>query len=210
MVCERSSRFLLWACVLACVSTFGVGCDDEAQAESLRDPDAGEPLPDAATTRDAANLDAEIAPGLDGSSVVDANGDAADSVDVDEDAGIYDDAGIDEGTIEPKSLEIEGTWQSSYGTESIASDLWGDRSVVSYDNAANYAITQNPADAMYGPSKFNKVAWTEIQDGGFYYCWVDFSRDTAEEARDTTNTADASDPANGGCGGFSWTRLDAQ
>jgi hypothetical protein len=108
------------------------------------------------------------------------------------------------------SIEIEGTWQSNFGdTEIIDSERWGALAILEYDNAENYAITQNPADFEWGPNLFNKSVWTEIQDGSFYYCLVDFSRDTADEARNTTNTADASDPESGGCGGFEWTRLDA-
>jgi hypothetical protein len=107
-------------------------------------------------------------------------------------------------------IEIEGEWLSNFGgTESIDSDTWGG-AVVEYDNQDNYAITQNASDAQYNPSLFNKLVWTEIEDGSFYYCFVDFGLATAADARNTAMTTDDSDPENSGCGGFSWTRLDAQ
>jgi hypothetical protein len=109
-----------------------------------------------------------------------------------------------------REIEIAGTWMSSFGdTEVIDSERWGSATIVEYDNRKNFAITQNPEDDDWNPSKYNKIVWTDVEDGSFYYCWVDFALDTAEEARNTTETADASDPESGGCGGFSWTRLKA-
>ena len=50
--------------------------------------------------------------------------------------------------------------------------------------------------------------WIEPDaDGTFYYCTEVISADTAEEAWADLATSDASDPDNGGCGGFPWTKL---
>jgi hypothetical protein len=70
-------------------------------------------------------------------------------------------------------------------------------------------VTQNPEDSEWDPSKYSKIVWTEIADDfSWYYCIVDFGKDTAEEARDSEQTADDSDPASQGCGGdFSWTKM---
>jgi hypothetical protein len=107
-------------------------------------------------------------------------------------------------------IEIAGTWMSNFGfTETISSDAWGVTAVIKYDNSQNVAITQSPPDDMFNPDKFNKIVWTEIAGDQFYYCYVDYGRDTAEDAENTTNTADATDPENGGCGGFAWTRMNA-
>lgn len=119
------------------------------------------------------------------------------------------------------TLEITGTYDNNFGgTETIAEESWtmefpdSDpvvQALAEYDNDANYAVTQNPADAEYSPSKFNKNVWTEPDgDGSFYYCTVAFGEDSAEAAANTDQTADDSDPANGGCGGAPWTLLTPQ
>ena len=106
-------------------------------------------------------------------------------------------------------IEIGGNWADNYGgTPSVSHAAWGTQTVVEFDNAANSAVTQNASDDMWNPSKFNKVVWTEMRDGTFFYCTVDFGKDTAAEAEASTNTADDTDPGNSGCGGmFAWTQM---
>ena len=60
---------------------------------------------------------------------------------------------------------------------------------------------------MFSPDKFNKLVWTDLMNGETWYCTVDFGKDTADEAENTTNIADANDLDGMGCGGFSWTKL---
>ena len=113
-------------------------------------------------------------------------------------------------------LEILGSWKSNYDAlEKIDATSWTSTSsgvtttysMVKFDNEANMVITQNASDASYDPDKFNKVVWTDIVEDTFYYCMVDYSQETAELAETSTVSADASDPENSGCGGFSWTQL---
>ena len=106
-------------------------------------------------------------------------------------------------------LEIVGPWWTSFGFgETVTSTAWNAQSIISFDNDKNVAITQNADDDMWNPSKFNKVVWTEMRDGTFFYCTVDFGKDTAAEAEASTNTADDTDPGNSGCGGmFAWTQM---
>jgi hypothetical protein len=112
------------------------------------------------------------------------------------------------GKEESGPIEVAGSWASNFGFDEEISDVsWGGATVISYDNDENFAVTQQPADDMFNPSKFSKVVWTEPAEGRFYYCTVDFGLATAAEAEASTKTADASDPATGGCSGFSWTRL---
>jgi len=116
--------------------------------------------------------------------------------------GCGDDA-VDQGPI-----EVGGTWASNFGFDETISDTgWGTAAIISFDNSKNFAITQQPADDMFNPSKFSKVVWTEPELDRFFYCTVAFGLATADEAEASTKSADASDPANGGCGGFSWTKL---
>lgn len=104
-------------------------------------------------------------------------------------------------------IEIAGSFTSPFGMETISSHLWGTATVHAYDNGENWALTQWPSDDMYNPDKFNRVVWTEPTSGSFHYCIVDFGRDTLEQVETSTQTADASDPENGGCGSFPWTAL---
>lgn len=115
-------------------------------------------------------------------------------------------------------IEIAGTYDSNFDTvETISEISWKvesndypttDSPIIDYDNADNWVVTQNPDDAEYSPGKFNKIVWTEPgADGAFYYCTVDYGQDSAEAAQNTDNTADDSDPANGGCAGMAWTYL---
>ena len=107
-------------------------------------------------------------------------------------------------------IEVTGSWSSPWSDEDISSQSWNGNAVIEYDNATNVAITQSPADDPYTANKFSKIVWTEIASDAFWYCTVDFGKDTADEAKNTVNVADDSDPANSGCGGFSWTELTAK
>jgi len=107
-------------------------------------------------------------------------------------------------------IEIQGTYNSSFGgMETITSTVWNGTPITSYDNDTNFAITQNPANSMFGASLFNKIVWTEKAGNSFYYCFVDFGQPTALAAETSTQTANASMPDTTGCGGFSWTKLTA-
>jgi hypothetical protein len=118
----------------------------------------------------------------------------------------------DEDDVVADALEVAGTWQSMWGSEEIGAqvgDAWGSATLIEFDNEAKYAILQNPPDAEWNPDAYSRVVWTEPEDGSFFYCTVAFGLETLEEARESTATADATDPESGGCGDFEWTRLDA-
>jgi len=111
-------------------------------------------------------------------------------------------------------IEVAGTWTSPFSDdgELVSDTQWGTPDfmvdVVSFDNDANFAVTQNLATADYAPSKFNKNVWTEPDATGFYYCTVAFGLDTADAAAAAdASVADASDLEGAGCGGFAWTHL---
>lgn len=105
-------------------------------------------------------------------------------------------------------IELVGTWTTNFATEEvITAEKWGPQTIVSFDNAGNVAFTQNPADDKYGPSKFSKQVWTEPKAGVFYYCTVDYGKDSLALAKASTLVADDKDPDNSGCGGFGWTKM---
>jgi hypothetical protein len=132
--------------------------------------------------------------------------------------------GGDDDAAEPANtstgIEIDGSWTASVsgteiGTEIIDDDGWTVGSSVSviadYSNAENVAVTRNPDDAEFSPGKYNRIVWTDIADGAFYYCTTDFGLDTVEDAQAAETTPDPSDPDNSGCGGtFPWTKLTRQ
>ncbi len=105
-------------------------------------------------------------------------------------------------------FELIGTWATPYGTDDVITQtMWNKAKIVEFDNAANLGFTQEPADDPYNPNKFNKVIWTEPKNNSFYYCIVDYGKDSLALAKASTLTADASDPDNKGCGGsFPWTK----
>ena len=106
------------------------------------------------------------------------------------------------------TFPLIGTWTSNFGsTEVITSTSWNGSRLVEFDADAFVAYTQNPADASFGPNEFNKIEWIGLTDNSFYYCFVDFGLATLDAAKSSTQTADASDPDNSGCGGFGWTKL---
>ena len=113
---------------------------------------------------------------------------------------------------DPEALEIVGDWTSQFSSESITEDLWDQggfvTTIASYDNAENWAVTQNADDAEFSPSAYNKTIWTEPTEDGFAYCTVAFGIATQEEAEAAaTDAADASDLEGEGCGGFAWSIL---
>jgi hypothetical protein len=107
-------------------------------------------------------------------------------------------------------LEIAGTWQGGFGTETITETTWtsgmGTVAIARYDNGKNLALTQNSATDKYNPSKWNRVVWTGPTATSFSYCTVAFGLDSLALAEASTLTADPASPDQG-CGGFPWTAL---
>jgi hypothetical protein len=118
-------------------------------------------------------------------------------------------------------FEIVGVYKSNFGANmTITEESWTTSTeefgsnvaaIDSFDNAQNFVITQNAADAAYSPGAFNKIVWTEpTDDGSFYYCTVAFGLATAEEAKSSGEAPDDSDPSSGGCANAPWTKLTPQ
>ncbi|MEM6532992.1 MAG: hypothetical protein AAF654_10225 [Myxococcota bacterium] len=108
-----------------------------------------------------------------------------------------------------EALEIEGVWLSNFSTtDTITSTMFNSQTIISFSNSENFAITQNPPDDAFFPDKFSRIVWTEPANDTFFYCTIDFGLDTAAEAENSPNVADATDPETMGCGTFPWTRLE--
>ncbi len=117
-----------------------------------------------------------------------------------------DAAGGDVGTA-AQAVEVAGEWESDFGAEAIDADIWGFAELVEFDNDANRAVTRVPDDSEFSPGTYSVNVWTAIADDAFWYCTVAFSLETIDDARASEATADATDPATGGCGDFAWTQL---
>jgi hypothetical protein len=107
-----------------------------------------------------------------------------------------------------KELEIVGEYDDNFGGEQIITEKdWNGSSIVGYDNDENVVYTQFSDDDQFNPNKFAKTVYTEPKSGSFYFCMVEFSLDSLDEAKQSTASADDSDPDTSGCGGeFAWTK----
>ena len=119
-----------------------------------------------------------------------------------------------------ETISIEGTWSNDSETyvitnESLSSTtVWGDETygpynynITQYSNTEMYIIASSEADEN-GDFAWNRFDWT-MSDDTLFICNIVFDAVTEEDALAAT-PADSSDPANGGCGGFSWSALTAQ
>jgi hypothetical protein len=112
----------------------------------------------------------------------------------------------------PMGLEVIGEWSDNFGgMTTITAEKWGADALIEFDNAANIAIVQAPADAMFGANQFSRHRWTEPKNGVFYLCTEVFGKATAAAAKMDPATSDATNPEAGGCGGqFPWTKMTAK
>ena len=73
-------------------------------------------------------------------------------------------------TLMREPLAIAGSWASEFSEETITSQNWdsgfGVSAVRDWDNADQWVVTQNAADAEFGPNTFNAVlgAWRRRHD----------------------------------------------
>jgi hypothetical protein len=129
-------------------------------------------------------------------------------------------------------IEIAGTWlNTDFGqteTDLIDDETWSSdfggaptvASITEFSNSERYAVRKAPKDAAFNPGTFDRVVWTKPTEGVFYYCTVIYGCATAALTEhgdgDTSTTTckvasvDDSDPENGGCASFPWTKLTAQ
>ena len=119
-----------------------------------------------------------------------------------------------EPATEVEELSIVGVWDDGYGgTYDITSEMitnWGAIfHITQYSNEDLYIIAQNDENNEYNPSLWSRFDWTIDADSNLYLCQTAYDAAT-EEAALGTEAADATDPANSGCGGFSWSSLTAQ
>ncbi|MEC8052918.1 MAG: hypothetical protein VX210_19140 [Myxococcota bacterium] len=120
-----------------------------------------------------------------------------------------DDETDDSTTVE--DLALAGKYVDSWGTEhEISNDVWLQGSsayhISAYDNETGTIIAQNDASNAYNPDLWSRFDWAYVADK-LWYCQTAYAAES-EEAALATEAADATNPAEEGCGGFSWTQLN--
>ena len=167
-----------------------------------KDGDSG----DDGTTADGADGADGTADGADGTADgADGTADGADGADGSDgsDGGGEDD------------LAIAGSWTDGFGGDHvITNETWssyGGSSVFNiskYDNDTYLVLAQNDASNEYFPELWSRFDWTTDSMGQLWYCQTAYDAESEEAATNAT-PPDATDPATGGCSGFSWSSLTA-
>ena len=105
-------------------------------------------------------------------------------------------------------LEIKGDWHTSYDENvTLTTFVWrSTETLIRHHNEDNWAISRVADDAEWNPGTFSKHVWTEVEEGTFWLCTVGFGFESVEEAIADTTEADATNPAESGCGAFGWTQ----
>ena len=116
-------------------------------------------------------------------------------------------------TLMREPLAIAGSWTSEFSEETITSQSWdsgfGVSAVRDWDNAEQWVVTQNAADAEFGPNTFNAVFWALGDGGTIYHCTGSFGHETLDAALTSlSERPDATQPEASGCGDFAWTKLE--
>ena len=122
-----------------------------------------------------------------------------------------------EPTEEPvETHELIGRYRDNYGMPHAISNTawyqpssgWGDAlfHITQFNSEEDFIIAHNDEEIAQGNGgQWSRFDYTE-KDGKLYYCQIAYNEDT-EEAALAVTTADRTDPANSGCGTFSWTEL---
>ena len=74
-----------------------------------------------------------------------------------------------------------------------------------HSNRQGWMIAQNHENNSWNAGLFSRFDWVDHEDQQ-YFCQTTYDAMTAKEALETV-AADASDPANGGCGFSSWSAM---
>jgi len=128
-------------------------------------------------------------------------------------------------------LEINGKWKDNWNTyhyiyaeKNAFSGLHGfwegliNRVIVEFDNNTKTLYVKginepswadcngNGTNGQSGVECYSRIVWTKYNND-YYYCEIVYNKGSLEQAKSDPTTADSSNPASGGCGGFSWTKF---
>ena len=111
-------------------------------------------------------------------------------------------------------LEIAGNYMDNFGSShTITQTEWDDGfgifHILTYSNAADFLVARNDSGNAFNPDLFSRFNWVFFQND-LYYRQSPNDAPTEAEAG-ATDTADRTDPPNGGCGlpdfDFPWSLL---
>ena len=106
-------------------------------------------------------------------------------------------------------FKLIGSYQTSDGElRHISTFWWGDKRVAGFDNDKKTAWLENRDDAADMPGKFSRLVWSTVGKTT-WVCATDTGLSDLDAAQNAATTADSSDPANSGCKGKPWTKMDA-
>ena len=109
-------------------------------------------------------------------------------------------------------LEWQGSWTDEWKQAyAVASDSvsvgTSTFAVAQYDSSADFLVAQNGSANEYNPDLWSRFDWTYVGND-LYVCQSAYDAADEQSAVDAP-AADASDPANSGCGGdFAWSKLN--
>ncbi|MBO4712172.1 hypothetical protein J5681_09720 [bacterium] len=132
--------------------------------------------------------------------------------DTDTDMDTDTDADTDTDTEKPvEKHELIGRYNDAWGYSHIISNTawfsYGDSlfHITQFNNEKDFIITHNDATHPWAPDKWSRFDYTE-KDSKLYFCQITYTAETEDEAL-AADTADRTDPANSGCGEYSWSEL---
>lgn len=112
---------------------------------------------------------------------------------------------------------FSGSFTDNYGGKHFLTsaawqlkDDWTNQTdtIVKVNGQAGYFIIQKSASDAFNASKYQKIVYIANNDGSFYTCTLSpFNSNDAATAEAITDTTTKTNPATGGCSGFSWTKL---
>jgi hypothetical protein len=110
-------------------------------------------------------------------------------------------------------LSINGEWADGWGgTHDINAFAWTSGSsrydITQAHDEESWLVAQNADTNDWSPSLWSRFDWTWDGAGQLWFCQTAYAAATEADAV-STPAADPSDPANSGCGGFSWSSMDA-
>ncbi len=108
-------------------------------------------------------------------------------------------------------LAIQGEYVDNYDTaHAITETTWTAGESVylisQFSNDTQMVIAQNDSANEWNADLWSRFDWTENADG-LWVCQTAYDAASEEDAMAVT-AADATDPANGGCSSFAWSKLE--
>jgi len=105
---------------------------------------------------------------------------------------------------------IKGVYVDNFGgMQEVSKSFWISTDAVfevcSVDNASDRIIAMNNPRNAYNPGKFSRFEWTNSANR-LWYCQIVFDAPSAAAAA-AAAPANASNPAQTGCGNFAWSEL---